>query len=243
MAISIYSHFQNIIIMNRIDRLFGILTLLQSKKFVPAEKIAEKFKISVRTVYRDIKALGESGIPISFEQQKGYFVVQGYFLSPVAFSTEEANAFLLMEAIVAGFADKSIQTHYSNGLNKIKAVLRGSQKEKIDALSGNIKLQVPDRLRYDFEYLSLLQGAISARTIAEIDYKNNNEEVSKRKVEPIGLIFYAFSWHLIAWCHIRKDYRDFKVSRILKLRNTDQAFQKPDHIELDSYMKLLPVDY
>jgi len=229
--------------MNRIDRLFGILTLLQSKKFVPAEKIADKFKISVRTVYRDIKALGETGIPISFEQQKGYFVVQGYFLPPVAFSTEEANAFLLMEAIVTGFADKSIQTHYTNGLNKIKAVLRGSQKEKIDALSSNIKLQVPDRLRYDFEYLSLLQGAISARTILEIDYKNMNEEVSKRKVEPIGLVFYAFAWHLIAWCHIRNDYRDFKVARILKLRNTEQLFQKPDHIELDSYMKLLPVDY
>jgi len=61
--------------MNRIDRLFGILTLLQSKKFVPAEKIADKFKMSIRTVYRDIKALGEAGIPVSFEQQKGYFVV------------------------------------------------------------------------------------------------------------------------------------------------------------------------
>lgn len=229
--------------MNRIDRLFGILTLLQSKKFVPAERIAEKFKISVRTVYRDIKALGESGIPISFEQYKGYFVVQGYFLPPVSFSTEEANAFLLMEAIVSGFSDKSIQTHYSNGLNKIKAVLRTSQKEKIDSLSGNIKLQVPSGFRYDFEYLSIIQNAISSKTILDIDYKNNNEEISKRRIEPIGLVFYAFSWHLIGWCHMRNDYRDFKVARILKLRNTDDAFQKQDHIELDSYMKLLPVDY
>ncbi|MGZ8542182.1 MAG: helix-turn-helix transcriptional regulator [Chitinophagaceae bacterium] len=229
--------------MNRIDRLFGILTLLQSKKFVPAQKIAARFGISVRTVYRDIKALGESGIPISFEQYKGYFVVQGYFLPPVSFSTEEANAFLLMEAIVSGFSDKSIQTHYSNGLNKIKAVLKASQKEKIDSLSDNIKLQVPSRIRYDFEYLSILQNAISSRTIIEIDYKNYNEEVSKRHAEPIGLVFYAFSWHLIAWCHIRNDYRDFKVSRILKLRNTELPFRKPGHIELDSYMKLLPVDY
>jgi predicted DNA-binding transcriptional regulator YafY len=77
----------------------------------------------------------------------------------------------------------------------------------------------------------------------DIDYKNNNEEVSKRQVEPIGLVFYAFSWHLIAWCHIRNDYRDFKVSRILKLRNTEMAFRILDHIELDAYMKMLPVDY
>jgi predicted DNA-binding transcriptional regulator YafY len=56
--------------MNRIDRLFGILTLLQSKKFVPAEKIADKFKMSIRTVYRDIKALGEAGIPSALSSRK-----------------------------------------------------------------------------------------------------------------------------------------------------------------------------
>src|SRR5436309_3414683 len=120
-----------ILIMNRIDRLFGILTLLQSKKFVPAEKISEKFRISIRTVYRDVKALGDQGIPVSFEQGKGYFVVQGYFLPPVSFSSEEANALLLMESIVFGFADKSIRNHYSNALNKIKSVLKSAQKEKL----------------------------------------------------------------------------------------------------------------
>ena len=127
--------------MNRIDRLFGILTLLQSKKYATAEKIAEKFNISVRTVYRDIKALAEQGIPVSFEQPKGYFIVQGYFLPPVAFTSEEANALLLMESLVYGFADKSIQMHYSNALNKIKSVLRNSQKEKLEILNNNIKLQ------------------------------------------------------------------------------------------------------
>ena len=81
--------------MNRIDRLFGILIMLQSKKYVTAEKIADKFHISIRTVYRDIKALAEQGIPVSFEQPKGYFIVQGYFLPPVAFNSHEANALLL----------------------------------------------------------------------------------------------------------------------------------------------------
>src|SRR5690606_38567266 len=102
--------------MNRIDRLFGILTLLQSKKYVKAEAIADKFAISIRTVYRDIKALGEQGVPLSFEPNKGYFVVQGYFLPPVTFSSEEANALLLVEQMVYGFADKSIGRHYSNAL-------------------------------------------------------------------------------------------------------------------------------
>lgn len=229
--------------MNRIDRLFGILTLLQSKKYVPAERIAEKFKISVRTVYRDVKALCEQGIPVSFEQHKGYFIVQGYFLPPVSFSSEEANALLLMEGLVNSFGDKSIKTHYSNLLNKVKAVLRSSQKEKLEVLDNSIKLQFPPCAINDFEYLSTLQSSISSKFIVELDYKNNKEEVSKRKVEPIGLVFYAFSWHLIAWCHMRNDYRDFKVARILKISSANTPFQKTDHIELNDYMKTLPVSY
>ena len=94
--------------MNRIDRLFGILVRLQSKKYVTAEQLSDQFSISVRTVYRDVKALGEQGIPISFEANKGYFIVQGYFLPPVSFNSDEANALLLMERFLAGFADKSI---------------------------------------------------------------------------------------------------------------------------------------
>ena len=85
--------------MNRIDRLMGITTVLQSKKYATAEHLAEKFDISVRTVYRDIKALGEIGIPISFEPNKGYFVVQGYFLPPVSLTSEEANALCLIESL------------------------------------------------------------------------------------------------------------------------------------------------
>lgn len=229
--------------MNRIDRLFGILTLLQSRKYVTAEKIAEKFDMSVRTVYRDIKALCEQGIPVSFEQNKGYFVVKDYFLPPVSFTTDEANAFLLMEAMVYGFADKSIQTHYSSALNKVKSVLRHSQKEKLELLNNNIKLQVPAFINHDYEYLSPLQAAISSRIIIHIGYKNNNEEVSDRAIEPIGLIFYAFNWHLIAWCHKRQEYRDFRVSRIINIKCTDAPFTKTNHIDLNDYLKTLPVTW
>lgn len=229
--------------MNRIDRLLGMLTMLQSRKYVPAEQLADKFNISIRTVYRDVKALCEQGIPVSFEQHKGYFVVQGYFLPPVSFTNEEANAMLLMETLIAGFADKSIKNHYTSALNKVKAVLKYGQKERVDYLHENIKLQVPKRFVNDLEYLSDLQNAISLKNIICIDYKNNKGEFSERKLEPLGLIFYAFSWHLIAWCHLRNDYRDFKVASIIKVKNTGNAFLKADHISLNDYLKLLPVDY
>ncbi len=229
--------------MNRIDRLFDILTLLQSKKYVPAEKIAEKFKISVRTVYRDVKALCEQGIPVSFEQHKGYFVVQGYFLPPVSFSTDEANALLLMESLVNAFGDKSIQAHYSNLLSKVKTVLRSSQKEKIEVLTENIRSHFPGFVRNDYEYLTNIQNAISSKNIIDIQYKNNKEEISSRQLEPIGLLFYALSWHLIAWCHLRKEYRDFRVSRILSLKDNNIPFRKTDHTDLNDYLKKNPVLY
>ncbi len=229
--------------MNRIDRLFSTLTLLQSRKFVPAEKIAERFAISIRTVYRDIKSLNDSGIPVSFEPAKGYFIVQGYFLPPVSFTTEEANALLLMEALVHGFADKSIQKHYGTLLNKVKAVLKTSQKEKVEFLTNNIRYQLPACMQPDFEYLSAIQSAISSQSMLELEYRNKNGEMNKREVEPMGLIFYAFNWHLVAWCNRRQAYRDFKVARIVKLQNTNLPFRKCQHIVLEEYMMHLPVNY
>jgi predicted DNA-binding transcriptional regulator YafY len=229
--------------MNRIDRLFGISTFLQSRKYVTAEAISEKFGISVRTVYRDIKALCEQGIPVSFEQNKGYYIMQGYFLPPVSLSSDEANALLLVETVVYGIADKSIQNHYSSALAKVRNVLRGSQKEKLESLQNTMRMQLPSFINHDFEYLSLLQTSISSKTIIVLDYKNNKEESSRREVEPIGLIFYAFNWHLIAWCHKREEYRDFRVSRIVKLCPTETPFRKKDHMALEEYMKELPVAY
>ena len=215
--------------MNRIDCLFGISTLLQSRKYITAEKISIQFSISIRTVYRDIKAHTQQGIPIGFEPHKGYFVVQGYFLSPVSFNMEEVNALLLAEKLASGFADRSISNHYTDALNKICSVLQPKQREKLESLHQQIKFQIPQRLVYDFEYLSVLQQAISNKEVLEIAYKNLKDEVSCRKIECIGLIYYAFNWHAIAWCYYRSDYRDFNITRIQSIKNLVIPFTKTDH--------------
>lgn len=229
--------------MNRIDRLLGILTLIQSKKYVQAETIADKYNISIRTVYRDVRALCEQGIPVSFEPNKGYFIMQGYFLPPVSFTTEEANALLLMESLVKGFTDKSIQAHYTNVLNKVKAVLRTTQKEQVESMSANIMMQLPACFDTNYEHLSIIQNAVTTKTVLELSYTSKTEETSLRRIEPIGLIFYAMHWHLIGWCTLRSDYRDFRVSRITQIRNLEKPFTKADHLPLQEYMKLLPVEY
>ena len=227
--------------MNRIDRLFGITTLLQSKKYVTAEQIGEKFGISVRTVYRDIKALAEQGIPVSFEQNRGYFLVHGYFLPPVSFTPEEANALLLMEKMIYGFADKSIHEHYTTALQKVKAVLRGKEKERVDQLQNSIKMRVSEHFSGSFNHLATLQSSISEKQTLEIEYRNNAGVTSIRQIEPIGLVFYGAAWHTIAWCHNRNEYRNFKVVHILSVTATGKPFRRNDHLTLNEYIASLQI--
>ncbi len=229
--------------MNRIDRLFALHTFLQSRKYVTAEAVAEKFGMSVRTVYRDIKALGESGVPVSFDAGRGYFLVPGHFLPPVSFSTEEAAALLLMEGSTQVFADKSIGALYSSALTKVRAVLRAAQRDEVEALASRTAVQWPACMTQEFAYLADLQRSVAGKTIIELRYTNKAGEESVRRVEPIGLIFYAMSWHVVGWCHKRADYRDFRVSRIVGLRCTGDAFTKETHMAVGEYMKELPVDY
>ncbi|GAB3580437.1 helix-turn-helix transcriptional regulator [Hymenobacter daeguensis] len=227
--------------MNRIDRLFGITTLLQTKKYVPAEAIAAHFGISVRTVYRDIRALGEQGIPISFEPNRGYYLVQGYFLPPVSFTPDEANALVLLEKLAAALADSSIQGHYATALHKVKAVLRAPEKARLEQFTSRIELHLPEYFQGPAGYLATLQAAIAGRHVLEVDYRDKSGADSQRRVEPIGLAFYNFAWHLIGWCHLRQDYRDFRVTRIQRLTATTVPFGRPEHITLTEYIATLNI--
>lgn len=225
--------------MNRIDRLVALLTSLQSKKFVSAQWISDKYDISIRTVYRDIKALGEIGVPLYFEPNKGYSIVQGYFLPPVSFSSEEANALILLASLSEKFGDKTIQQNANAALDKIKAVLRGNEKEKADFFHEQIRIYNPPDSQPPNDYLTTIQHAMVQKLGLKISYTNNLGKSSTRTVEPIGLTFYSMQWHMIAWCWLRNEYRDFKVLRISKLNLTEKPFEKEKHLSLDSYIKTL----
>ena len=144
--------------MNRIDRLMGIMTLLQSKKYCTAEKLSDKFEISIRTVYRDIKALSEIGIPVNFEIGKGYFIAQGYFLPPLSLTIQEANALILLNTLADKFTDNSIFKHSHNALTKIKAALRYADKEKADEISSQINVYITEDEKKQTAWLSAIQS-------------------------------------------------------------------------------------
>jgi predicted DNA-binding transcriptional regulator YafY len=225
--------------MNRIDRLFGILTLLQARKFVQAETIAEKYCISIRTVYRDIKALGELNIPVSHEPLKGYFILQGYFLPPLSFTSEEANALILMTSLASRFTDRSVTRHGEAALEKIKSVLKQSENEGASQLEKQISIYVPEEETELKGNLNTIQKAIIKKTILEIEYTNNLSIKAIRRIEPIGLTFYTFQWHVIAWCWEREAYRDFKVKMITQLHDLRIPFRRLDHWDMLEYIQSL----
>lgn len=226
--------------MNRIDRLHAILTHLQSKKKVTAQEMADRFNISLRTVYRDVKALDESGVPVIGEAGSGYTIMEGYRLPPVMFTQEEASALLLGAKLAEQFTDGSVKRHFDAALFKIKAVLRSTDKEYVDNLTEHIEVltrYTPDSDSPQ-QHLSQLQQAVVHKRIVQVHYRSNlKEEVTRRRVEPIGLLYYGGAWHLIGWCHLRNDYRDFRLSRMLGVIMEDLTFDPAAHPSIREYIE------
>ncbi len=225
--------------MNRIDRLHAILTHLQSKRRVTAQEIADRFNISLRTVYRDVKALDESGVPVIGEAGSGYTIMEGYRLPPVMFTQEEAVALTLGSKLAAQFTDQSVQKQFESALFKIKAVLRSTDKEHIDTLSEHIAvfrgIQPVDPNSQ--QYMAVLQKTIVDKKQVLIRYQSNySEDITERIVEPIGLTYYGSAWHLIAWCQLRAGYRDFRIDRLKTLHVKDEKFKIENHPSLQQYL-------
>ena len=227
--------------MNRIDRISAILIQLQTKKYVTAGEIADRFSISKRTIYRDLKALDEAGIPLGAEAGKGYFLVEGFHLPPVMFTPNEANALLMAGKMVEKFTDKSINRQFESALFKIKSVLPEKEKEFLNDLNSTIQVFYSQTQETSPGYLSELQLALAQRRTLTIDYRSQyrEEHTKNRIVEPLGICFYSMHWHLIAYCRMREEYRDFRIDRISTLRTNDEVYVPQKRITLREYFSRL----
>jgi predicted DNA-binding transcriptional regulator YafY len=226
--------------MNRIDRLTAILIQLQSKRIVKAQEIADRFSISLRTVYRDIRTLEEAGVPLVGEVGVGYSIMEGYRLPPVMFTKEEATAFLTAEKLIEKLTDVSTDTSYKSAMYKIKAVLRSTEKDYIENIDSYIEVidnpYLPKE-KAPSNPLQIILKSISDKNVLFIDYfANHSQEKTKRNIEPVGIFFLGNYWYLVAFCHLRNDYRHFRIDRISHLSPTNQFF-KNEHPSLKSFLR------
>ncbi|MDF1547775.1 MAG: HTH domain-containing protein, partial [Bacteroidales bacterium] len=188
--------------MNRIDRLTAIIILLQSRPFIKVETIAERFNISERTVFRDLKALEEAGVPIGIESGKGYFLVDGYHLPPVMLTRDEASAFIVAEKLLEKSTDASLLSQYQNGLSKIKAVLKSEEKQMANDLDDRISVSSFPNVKSAGGYMVEILQAITKKVKLIISYHASyNNKITERQIDPIGVIYYGLDWHLIAFCN------------------------------------------
>ncbi|RZJ76359.1 MAG: YafY family transcriptional regulator [Flavobacterium sp.] len=214
--------------MNRFDRITAILIQLQSKKIVRAQDLAERFDISLRTVYRDIRTLEEAGIPLYGEAGVGYSIVEGYRLPPIMFTPQEAAAFITAEKLMGKFSDAALQSHFTSAMFKVKAVLRGSEKDMVENLDNSIMMFDKKRdAKPPANILDILLKSVSDKVSVQLTYRAfGKEEDTERLVEPIGIFHEHNSWYTIAWCHLRESYRQFRVDRIVDVVPTDQPQQE-----------------
>ncbi|MGK0366081.1 MAG: putative DNA-binding transcriptional regulator YafY [Saprospiraceae bacterium] len=187
----------------RLARLTAILTQLQSKSLVTAREVANKHNVSIRTVYRDIRTLESSGIPIVTEEGKGYSIMEGYKLPPVMFTEAEANALITAEKIINQNRDNSLIEQYQSAIEKIKSVLVNTQKNKSDLLTERIQIRHNLENEKTSNYLIRLQTAITNFQVYRLDYLSLQNQCSQRDIEPFALFSANGNWILVAFCQLR----------------------------------------
>lgn len=224
---------------SRLSRLNAILLKLQSRPFVSVQQLAEQYGVSRRTIYRDIAALEESGVPIVAAERRGFSLMEGFNIPPVMFTPSEANAMVIAEKIIATSHDESLVKEFSKAVEKVKAVLKGTQRAKADFLAQRTIIGRNWEHERTSDLLSTIQEGLTDFNVLEIVYrKADATQTTTRQVEPFAIYQNTLEkWVLIAWCRMRNEFRSFRMDRILQLTKLGEHFP-PHKLTLAEYVEI-----
>lgn len=233
--------------MNRTDRLVALILYMQGRRVVRASEMAKHFEVTERTIYRDIAALGEAGVPIAGEAGVGYSLLKGYQLPPVMFTAEEASAFFVGGELVKQFTDASLQGPMASALDKLRAVLPRDKQDHVEKLvsrtivRGRVGRATPEVAAQ--RWMVTVQQGVVLRRVLRMTYRGQErDEDTQREVEPQGVVFYGGSWYMVAWCRLRKGIRHFRVDRIRRLELLPAVFPHREDFSLAEHMNRSGVD-
>ncbi len=219
--------------MRRADRLFQIIQLLRRHRVATARTLAEELEISERTVYRDIKDLVRSGVPIEGEAGVGYVLRRGFDLPPLMFTEAEIEALVLGVRVVSSWSDPGLARAANDALARVESAL----PDRLRARLGNTRLYAPGfHVRPPMlARLGDIRPALEARNKIWLHYRDVNEAETERVTRPLGLFFWGNTWSLTAWCELRSDFRSFRLDRVVQFRILEDAFQDEPGRTLDDY--------
>jgi predicted DNA-binding transcriptional regulator YafY len=210
--------------MNRFDRITAILLQLQARRVVSGPALAERFGVSLRTIYRDLRTLELAGVPLFGEAGVGYSLAEGYRLPPVLFTREEATALLTAEKLAARLTDAPTAKLTGAAMNKLRAVLRPADRDHLETLRPHIQVLGPAGPGGPPSTYQQLVAAIATQQVASLRYQAAAHDApTMREVEPIGL-YLSQHWHVVAYCRLRQAFRNFRLDRIKVLTITNEVF-------------------
>ncbi|SDD78377.1 Predicted DNA-binding transcriptional regulator YafY, contains an HTH and WYL domains [Paenibacillus sp. UNCCL117] len=229
--------------MNKTDRLLAIVLELQRKGTLRAEDLAARFETSVRTIYRDVQALSEAGVPVIGAPGVGYSLMEGYFLPPVSLTGDEAVTVLIGMEFVEQWFDEGYAGYARSAREKVEAVLPAAILSEAKRTGAAMRLLEADARRIgrtERAYIHALRRAVLEERKVDFDYAKGGtgdlaSRQSHRTADPYGLVLVRGAWILLARCELRRELRHFRLSRMSRLNVRDDKFVRPPDFELQTY--------
>ncbi|HLV81503.1 MAG TPA: YafY family protein [Chthonomonadaceae bacterium] len=222
--------------MNRMDRLLAIVLELQGKRTRRADDLAATFEVSKRTIYRDMEALCEAGVPLIAVPGRGYALIEGYFLPPLSFTEDEATMLLLGSDFIARHFDAQYRLAAQSAGRKIEVILPEQLRAQVEYLRSNI-LSISDETRHPETVQKLRRALLLQKTIRFLYRTRYTDEggsaESVREADPYGLYFAADTWYLTAYCHGRREIRHFRLDRMSGLEVLEKPFARPPGFRME----------
>ena len=219
----------------RADRLFQIVQILRGRRVTTAALLAERLEVSERTIYRDIRDLSLSGVPIEGEVGSGYRLMAGFDLPPLMLTHHESEALMVAIRLLKTWGGDSLSQALESAQEKVLAILPPESRRRAE----QTRIFAPDfgNQPHSLSAFDLIHRAVSAQQVLALHYRDESGNLSWRDIQPLGLFFGGEHWLLVAWCENRDDYRCFRVDRCLNITLVDRHFRESADRSLSDFLR------
>jgi predicted DNA-binding transcriptional regulator YafY len=219
----------------RADRLFQIVQYLRSRRLTTASQLAQWLEVSERTVYRDIRDLELSGVPVDGEAGVGYRLRKGFDLPPIMFTFDEVEALVAGVRMIEAWGGPALAASGRSAMAKIALALPPERRESVQST----RLFAPG-FHVDSRVAAMLeltrQAVLQRRKMRLVYERLDGDKPVARLVRPFGLYFWGAKWTLTAWCELRNDYRTFRLDRIQTAETTEEEFREEPGRSLEEFL-------
>jgi predicted DNA-binding transcriptional regulator YafY len=222
----------------RASRLLSILLTLSARGRVSAAALADELEVSVRTIYRDVEALGAAGVPVYATRGRsgGIQLLDGYRTRLTGMTADEADA-LFLAGLPGAAADLGLGSVLAATQLKLLAALPPELRERAARIRDRFYLDAPGWLRENDAppFLASIAEAVWTQHRLDVRYERANRAVADRVLDPLGLVLKAGTWYVVAAADDGRGPRTYRISRVHSAAVRDEAFDRPADFDLEAF--------